>query len=274
MQAGIFQCAGGGLTPAQRLKKLAVALEEQQNQGQLLDLLVCPELFMSGYAVGDELSKLAESVDGAFAREVSKLARRYDTAIVYGYPERDGNVMYNSAACIAANGELLANHRKLMLPPGFEANYFTAAFSPTLFELNGLRCTLLVCYDAEYPEAVRAMAEAGAQVVIVPTALVDKWPVVARKVMPTRAFENGVWLLYANHAGSEGVASYLGESCIVAPDGQYVARAGAGECVIVAELDAERSTACQARLPYLRGVEALRGKISMEVSGFRFHAGG
>lgn len=260
MHAGIFQCAGGGLTPTQRLEKLAVLLAQQAQQ-QALDLLVCPELFMSGYAVGDRLPALAESIDGTFAQQVKQLAQQYNTAIIYGYPERAGDKLYNSAACITANGELVANHRKLMLPPGFEADYFSAGLRPTLFDLRGLRCALLVCYDAEYPEAVRAMAEAGAQVVIVPTALVDNWPVVAHKVMPTRAFENGVWLIYANHAGCEGSATYLGESCIIAPDGQDAARAAADESLIVAELDAERVTACQARLPYLQGVRVLSSKI-------------
>lgn len=261
MKAGIFQCAGGGLTPAQRLEKLTKVLEHQ-NAKEPLDLIVCPELFMSGYAVGDALAALAEHADGAFAQQIRQLAQRTKTAIVYGYPERADDTLYNSAICIAANGEQVANHRKLMLPPGFEADYFTASTTPTLFELSGLRCAILVCYDAEYPEAVRAMAEAGAQVVIVPTALVDNWPVVAHKVMPTRAFENGVWLLYANHAGTEGALDYLGASCIVAPDGQDAARAGADECLLVAELNAERVTASQKRLPYLQGVAELRDKIS------------
>lgn len=261
IRAGIFQCVSGGLTPPQRLEKLAAILA-QKNLQQALDLLVCPELFMSGYAVGDTLPQLAETMDGEFAQQISQLAQQYRTAIVYGYPERDGEVLYNSAACISAEGKLLANHRKLILPPGFEAGYFKAGALPTLFELNGLRCAILVCYDAEYPEAVRAMAEAGAQVVIVPTALVDSWPVVAHKVIPTRAFENGVWLLYANHAGTEGPVSYLGESCIVAPNGQDAARAGAGECLIMAELDADQVTACQTRLPYLQGFRALKDKVS------------
>lgn len=260
MKAGIFQCAGGGLTPAQRLEKLAGALAQQSPDA--FDLLVCPELFMSGYAVGDALPELAETVDGPFAGRIRQLAQQHRTAIVYGYPERDGDTLYNSAACIDADGELLANHRKLMLPPGFEADYFTAGAAPALFTLGGLRCAILICYDAEYPEAVRAMAQAGAQVVIVPTALSGSWPVVARQVMPTRAFENGVWLLYANHAGVEGAVSYLGESCIVAPDGQDAARAGAGEGLISAPLDAEQVAACQARLPYLRGVAELMEKLS------------
>ena len=252
MKAGIFQCACEGLSPSRRLQKLEKMLQQQE-----LDLLVCPELFMSGYAVGERLLELAESVNGEFSQRIAELAQRYQTAIVYGYPERADDQLFNSAACIGRDGKLLANHRKLMLPPGFEADYFCAGDKATLFDLAGLRCALLVCYDVEFPELVRTMAAAGAQVIIVPTALAEQWGVVANSVIPSRAFENGVWLVYANHAGMEADIRYLGESCIVAPDGQDVVRAGAEECLISAILDAGRVTACQQRLPYLQEYQRL-----------------
>lgn len=254
MKSAIFQCAGGGLSQEQRL----AALEKQLSSNDVA-LVVCPELFLSGYAVGDKLIALAENLEqGRFRQAISEIAKRYSTAIVYGYPERANDAIYNSAACIDANGEVIANHRKLLLPPGFESDYFSSGTQPTLFELNGLCCAILICYDAEYPEAIRAMAEAGAQLIIVPTALVKNWAVVARRVMPTRAFENGVWLMYANHAGAEGDLNYLGESCIIAPNGQDAARASHDEAFIIAEITADKVLASQQRLPYLQGVKALR----------------
>jgi len=81
---------------------------------------------------------------------------------------------------------------------------FTAGSELTVFTIEGRRVALLICYDVEFPEAVRAVAATGAEVVIVPTALSEDWPFVARKMVPTRAFENGMFLLYANHAGREG----------------------------------------------------------------------
>ncbi|WP_282608820.1 carbon-nitrogen hydrolase family protein [Pelagibius sp. Alg239-R121] len=257
MRSGIFQSAGGGLTPEQRFDRLSAALLKTQ-----LDLVVCPELFLSGYNVGESITELAEAFGGALTGQLTEIARHCGTAIVFGYPERDGNKIYNSAACIDSSGRLLANHRKLLLPPGFESQYFTSGGGLTLFELNGIRCSILVCYDAEFPEAVRASAEAGAQVVLVPTALVDNWGSVAYQMMPTRAFENGVWLLYANHAGQENGSCYLGASCIVAPDGSDVVRAGDGEEVIAAELDIERVTAAQVRLPYLKDLQRLRNVLA------------
>ncbi len=256
MRAGIFQCAGGGLRPEQRLQKLADRVD-----GSDLDLIVCPELFLSGYKVGDDLRSLAELYDGPMTGEVRKIAQSSGTAIVFGYPEREGDKIYNSAACISAKGELIANHRKLMVPPGFEGQYFEPGDGLTLFDLGGMRCAILVCFDAEFPEAVRAVAKAGAQVVIVPTALGEKWPVVADRVMPTRAFENGIWFMYANHAGVENDARYLGHSCIVSPEGKDVARAGATEQLISCEIDIESVVKAQNRLPFLQQSDALKRRL-------------
>jgi predicted amidohydrolase len=257
MRAGIFQCEGGDLTPDRRLQRLADALA-----GDTLDLVVCPELFLSGYNVGDALPEMAQDLHGRFAKNIRELARSTGTAVVYGYPERDGQILYNSAACISADGALIANHRKLLLPPGFESEYFSSGQGTSLFELNGFLCGIVICYDAEFPETARALANAGAQVMIVPTALTSQWGVVAHKVMPSRAFENGLWLIYANHAGVENGMHYLGESCIVAPDGQDKARAGEAETLLSCELDAQSVLAARKKLPYLTQLEELSRRLS------------
>ncbi len=258
MRSGVFQCNGGGLTPDERLQKLAGVLAHNK-----LDLVVCPELFLSGYNMGEALSDLAQSPDSALNNQVAQIARHSKTAIIYGYPERDGDIVYNVAACISAQGHVLAKHRKLILPPGYETHVFTAGDNLTLFDLAGFRCGILICYDAEFPETVRAMAQAGAQLVIVPTALMQKWAVVAERVMPARAFENGVWLIYANHAGVENSIRYLGSSCIVSPDGKDAARAGAEEQLIVAELDVESVEAAQQRIPYLNDLAVLKTRLAV-----------
>lgn len=258
MRAGIFQCAGGGLTPAQRLTRLAGHLKSEE-----LDLVVCPELFMSGYNVGGNIPALAEAIDGRFAKAIGQLARETRTAIVYGYPERAGDKIYNSALCLGPDGQVFANYRKFLPPPGFEATYFSQGKGLTLFQLDGVRCAILICYDAEFPEAVRAAADAGAQLVLVPTALADNWRSVAFQMMPTRAFENGVWLLYANHAGEENGIRYLGGSCIVSPDGTDKARAGKQEELIAAELDSESVKQARSRLPYLADVPRIKERMDI-----------
>ena len=67
--------------------------------------MVCPELFLSGYNVGDEVRQLAEPQGGAFAQAAAALAREARrTALVYGYPEQADDVVYNAAICIDAEG--------------------------------------------------------------------------------------------------------------------------------------------------------------------------
>jgi predicted amidohydrolase len=261
VRAAIFQSAGGGLTPGQRLASLSDALSSTATSARP-DLVVCPELFLSGYNTGNDIDDLAQPADGAWSKQMADLASTHRTAIVYGFPERSGDRIHNSAACVSQDGETLALHHKLLIPPGFEQQHFTPGHRTSLFDLCGLRCAMLICYDAEFPESVRATAVAGAQVVIVPTALSSQWGVVAQKLIPTRAFENGVWLIYANHAGKENGLTYLGQSCIVAPDGSDAARAGAGVELIWAEVNAESVVRAQDRLPYLKDRAVL-----MEVLG-------
>lgn len=257
MLTGIFQSDGSGLTPHQRLEKLAAMLEQKK-----LDLVVCPELFLSGYNVPDTLAAFAQAPDSAMSDQVAQIARTNNTAIVYGYPERDGDCLYNIAACVSPQGEIIAKHRKLLLPPGFETQVFDAGDVFTLFDLAGFRCGLLICYDAEFPETVRALAQAGAQLIIVPTALYEDWSIVAETIMPTRAMENGVWLIYANHAGVENGEHYLGASCIISPQGNDAARAGTEEQLIMAELDVESVTVAQQRLPYLKDIADLSERLA------------
>ena len=257
MKAAVFQSDGAGLTPAQRLDRLATTID-----GVNCDLVICPELFMSGYNTGNKRSELAEALDGPFSRAVAKVARQNHTAIVYGYPECEGDRIFNSACCIGADGARLANHRKLAIPPGIEMGQFEPGSSLTFFAIGGIRFSILICYDAEFPEAVRAACRLGAQVVIVPTALSDQWDQVAHRVMPTRAFENGCYLLYANHSGTEGELNYLGCSCIIGPDGRDLARASADGELLTGHLLLEHVTAARIRLPYFRDLEDLEPRLA------------
>ncbi|MEZ5776374.1 MAG: nitrilase-related carbon-nitrogen hydrolase, partial [Hyphomicrobiaceae bacterium] len=241
MRIAIYQGDGAGLTGEGRLERLKGAAGEAR-----ADLLVTPELFMSGYAVGDAIPRLAEPADGPMAAAVARIARASGTAIVYGFPERAGGVIYNTAQAIGADGRVLARHRKLAIPPGRERAHFTSGGGLTQFDLAGLRLGLVICYDIEFPETVRAHARAGAHAVIAPTALGAEWDVVAERLVPARAFENGVFVAYANHAGREGDMHYLGGSVIAGPDGRDRARAGAGGCVIAAVMDRESVARAQA----------------------------
>lgn len=232
-----------------RLGWLASILPVVVAQGA--DLLLLPELFASGYNIGADVAAAAQPADGTTAQAMAELARRHRLAIHYGYPERVGDRLYNSAQCFDPEGKPLDHYRKQVIPPGFEQDHFTPGKGCTLFRYRGVCIATLICYDAEFPEAVRQVAQMGAQLVLVPTALSARWGWVARQMMPTRAFENGIYLAYANSAGVERGTPYLGESVIAGPDGTEVARAGADPEIIYGDVKLAKVAAAQVRLPYL-----------------------
>jgi predicted amidohydrolase len=99
---------------------------------------------------------------------------------------------------------------------------------------------------------VRGLALRGADLVAVPTALMQPYGFVARVLAPARAYESQVYLAYANRCGHEGSLDYVGESCILAPDGTALARAGTGAEMITATLDPVRLAASRATYTYLK----------------------
>ncbi|MEX3011572.1 carbon-nitrogen hydrolase family protein [Hoeflea sp. TYP-13] len=239
--------------PSERLAWLETSIRSIGERGA--DLIVLPELFLTGYNVGDTVDEWAEGRDGNAFRQIAGLCRRHDIAIHFGYAERDGEHLFNAAACIGKDGAVVATHRKLLLPPGFEANHFEAGRECRTFEIGQFTIATLICYDAEFPENFRHVA--AADLVLVPTALAAQWEVVAHKVIPARAFENGMFVCYANHAGHENGIDYLGASCIVAPDGRDLARAGRSEQLLFASLNISQVKAARERLPYHRDMKKL-----------------
>ncbi|MVO17308.1 carbon-nitrogen hydrolase family protein [Parasedimentitalea huanghaiensis] len=246
-------------TTQKRLEWLGTALPTVAARGA--DLLVLPELFATGYNRGDQILALAEPSDGPIAQAIAALAAAHGIAIHYGFPERKGDLVYNAAQCFGPDGSRLGGHRKLVFPPGFERDHFTPGQGCTLFTYLGVQIGTLICYDAEFPETARHLASLGAELILVPTALGAQWGWVAQQMIPTRAYENGVYLAYANSAGNENGMAFLGQSFIATPDGQELARAGDQPEIIYGQLQLDKVADAQNRLPYLRDQEMFGANI-------------
>ena len=217
-------------------------------------LLVTAELFLTGYAIGDRAAAgiLAEPAAGPAAREVAAIARRHALAIAYGFPERDGDTLHNSARLIGPDGTATATYRKAHLFGDYERSVYTPGSDPVVQAVvDGVRVGLLICYDVKFPEAVRAHALAGTELLLVPTALMRPYDVVATTLVPARAYENGIHIAYANRCGPEGDYDFAGLSCLAGPDGAVRARAGYGPELLVADADPEVLRAARAETPYL-----------------------
>ena len=238
--------------PLGNLKTIADAAFKAQERGA--DLLVAPELAVTGYGVEDAIRRYAEAAGGELTEMLAATAEAAEIAILAGFAERAGDTIYNSAA-LAVPGRALLVYRKCHLYGAYEQNLFApGAEPPPIVEIGGLKVGILICYDVEFPEAVRRLALQGADLVAVPTALPesDHAPFIAEKLLPVRAFENQVAIVYANHAGADLGFAYAGRSCIAMPDGTDAARASADRAeLIVADYEPARFAALRAANPYL-----------------------
>ena len=249
MRIAVYQGEGvaGSVSSALEVMRRYALLAAAQGAA----MVIFPEMFLTGYNIGDAVFGLAEPADGPSAEAVRQIAGDTGVSLLYGYPERSGDQVFNSARLIHPAGGGAANYRKTHLYGSEERRLFQRGDALVVVETNGLKVGLLICYDVEFPEAVRALAMAGADVVAVPTALIRPFDIVARTLVPARAYENQVYIAYAGLCGSEGGLGYCGLSCIVAPDGRDLARAGDDPALLLAEIDVSAISSGRKQNPYI-----------------------
>lgn len=236
------------------------------------ELAVFHECCVPGYSFLEKLSRaelddLAETLDGPSIQAVKEIARERGLAIGAGLLESDGGKLYNTYAVVTADG-VVARHRKIH---AFVSEHLSCGDSYTVFDLLGCRFGILICYDCNLIENVRATALLGAEIVLAPHVTgclpspmpgrgvvePEVWrnrerdPVRCRQEfdgpkgrgwlmrwMPSRAYENGVFLAYSNPIGEEGGTIKPGGSLIFDPFGEVVAECRKlGDEVVTATLD-------------------------------------
>ena len=199
-------------------------------------MLVTPELVLPGYNRPDLHGALAQPRGGAWEQRLASLARNAGCGLTLGWAERDGDRVYNTATAFAPDGTVLGHYRKVQLFGPMEHAGFAPGDGYTLFDLDGLRTALLVCYDVEFAPHVRALAEQGAKLILVPTANPAGFEHVSDVFVPARAGEMDLTIAYANFCGTDGDLAFAGQSLIAGPDTATLARAGRSEALLVADL--------------------------------------
>jgi len=255
LNLGIFQYEMQDESPDAKINRLAIHLSESTQ----LDLVICPELFISGYGSHEKINEYSEIHDGEYASKISSLAKKSNTAIIYGYPEIDSNHLFNSAQFFNNEGLSIANHRKKLLPlTADESKIFTPGKESSIFSINGIKSAIVICYELEFPEIIRELSLQGVELIIAPTGQSSHWPAAALYNCRTRAFENGIFVAYANSTGNLNGINFMGESKIIGPDGLDIANAGLDEKLITAEIDTKKIISVRENLPYLNDSKSLQ----------------
>jgi predicted amidohydrolase len=219
-------------------------------------VVVFPEGAMCAFGVAtDDLSGVAEPLDGRFIQTLSELATRFGLTVVAGMFESipGEKLIYNSAVVVDPAKGLVGTYRKQHLFDAFgetESERFRRGDEdPLLVELGGFKAAVVICYDIRFASFIERAADAGAELLVAPAAWVagplkeEHLSVLAR----ARALDNTMYVAVGGQTGP----AYTGRSVIVDPLGATLAGLGDAEGVAVAEISRERLNAARARLPVL-----------------------
>ena len=231
------------------------------------DLIVLPELITTGYALGEEHLKLAETVPGPVTDLWSEKAREYGTYIIAGISRKDNkmdSIIYNSAVLISPEGNVTGIYSKVILPlylhawadqeaaPIFveEAEIFRRGDSLPVFDTDFGKIGILICQDAVYPEFTRVLSMKGARLVVQllngPSVKTKHEDDITPLTTRVHAFDNNTFIALANRCGCEKYSyqglnwsvTFHGESHIVDPFGNYAAKGKVEEeDLVLADID-------------------------------------
>ena len=164
-------------------------------------------MFLTGYMARDEFSRLAEPRDGPSVNRVAKIAEEHGSSIVFGMPERDASTrhLYNASVLVTPRGD--AHVYRKIHPANFgpfeEELYFGRGTDLTLVPTPLGRIGLLICYDTFFPELAKAYALEGADVLAIISASPSTSKQFFDRILPARAIENAIFVLYFNLVGTE-----------------------------------------------------------------------
>lgn len=217
-----------------------------------VDILLSPELYLTGAEPRVLTRALSPAGIQSLHAAVESLAGSYGVALCYSLPEHVDGTLQLTTHFVDEQGQRLARYARVHLATAAEREVFTPGDQPpAAFEYRHMLLALSSGYDAQFPENARAAAKSGAGILLVPAAAERDAPGIALKMLPTRAMENGIYVLWANHSAAPDGPSMGGTSTIVGPDGQNIQVAGHGPQLLVADVDGARQQALRKAAPYL-----------------------
>ena len=231
--------------------KLSDMLSTDRLNRDGLDVIVLPEMFMTGFVT--DAAVVAKYADAtlAFMHEV---AERLDAAVVGSVVVRDDNEYRNRMYFVKPTGEVEWYDKRHLFSIGGEAERFTAGEERKVVEWRGVRYLLEVCYDLRFPVWSRQRGDYDA---IIYSAL---WPKPRRDVWRTllkaRAIENQAYVIGVNRVGSEPELEYVGDSAVIDARGRYVVDSGDKQGVYVVEINLEEQIKFRERFNVARDADS------------------
>lgn len=208
-----------------RIEKMALRAHKEG-----ADLLIVPELSLTGYVVRDQIYELAEEIPGESTRHMQRIAKNTDLHIVFGMPELSKNAkatLFNASVLVNSNG-VVGKYRKMYLPTHSvfeEKRYFRPGYQPAAFSTDLGKIGLIICYDIFFPEVARLARLEGAQLIVCISASPGMRRAFFEVLATARAIENTAYLAFVNLSGIQDGLQFWGGSRLVGPSGKILVQA-------------------------------------------------
>lgn len=242
MRAAVIQCGVKRADVTANLANTCAWISRAAKQQ--CRLAVLPECCLTGYVFDsrDELVAAALLMDGPEIGAVVAACRENHIYAVVGFFERAGVKVYNTAILVGPDG-IVGAHRKNHLPYLGGDRFVDLPEAPgvSVFDTPIGMIGIAICYEIRFPEVVRTLMLAGAEIVVLPTNWPKESSILADHFTIVRAAENMVYFIAANRNDEEQGTRYLGYSQIVDPAGRMLACAGESTGLFVADLDLGRA---------------------------------
>lgn len=256
IQLALAQISSRREDKEQNLHKIEALTIKAKEHGA--DLVIFPELSLTGYVVKDQIYELAETIPGPTTEKIVALSKKTGVHIIYGMPEvseKSKATIFNTSVLVGPKG-LIGKYRKMYLPTHSvfeEKRYFRPGYQTAAFDTAIGKIGLCICYDVFFPEVIRLSRLQGAQLIV----CISASPAVRKSyfeiLTSARALENTAFLAYVNLVGVEDGLQFWGGSRLISPTGDIIAKAKYDEeDFVICEVDFTDLISAETFIPTLR----------------------
>ena len=230
------------------------------------DLILYPEVQLSpffaqfpgnpGGCCGGLLGPEAVTADDAVFRMFSEMCRKYHIAASPNFYYQEQKKNYDASFLFDKEGKIIGCQKMVHIaeaPQFYEQDYYTPSDDGFhVFDLNGVKTGIVVCFDRHYPESIRTEALRGAELILIPTANTKAEPTeLFEQEIRVQAFQNECCIAMCNRVGKEAAMDFAGESLVADPDGRTTVKGGQAEELVTAEIDLQKVREIRKTRPYL-----------------------
>ena len=227
-------------------------IQESRNIEKNIDTIIFPELSCVGYVLENGLAKYVENMYGYCVKKTCELAKKYKINIIAGFLEKSINEKpYNTSFAVNKNGDVVGKYRKNHLfSQSDEVKLYSAGENLCIFDFDGWKCSIALCFDLRFPRLFEALAVNGADIIFVPANWVkgDNKFEMLKIYTQTRAGENQIYCSSIDRIGKDPYFEYSGYWMLSDPIGNDVSETY-GDVYHIGEVHKENINSIRKMLP-------------------------